>query len=97
MEKSSVDYTPLLASHAEEVQSNTTTSLVLVTKWTIKYLICVIFISWIAFIFLIPAKPVNDLFSKWNSLTSGTPFGITGYLSSIFFFLLCFITVSVVA
>ncbi|RDX94887.1 Ferric reduction oxidase 7, chloroplastic [Mucuna pruriens] len=84
MEKKSVDYnTPLLSPRGDETASRTT-SLVLAAKWSLKYLICVIFIAWVAFIFLLPASPVNELFSKWINLNRHTPFGITGSIFLLF-------------
>lgn len=81
MEKNSLDYSPLLSPRGDENGSETTASpLVSATKWTLKTLILMIFVLWAAFIFFLPAKPVNELFSKWNDLNRDTPFGVTGYL-----------------
>lgn len=97
MEKNSVDYSPLLSPRGDETAIKTTSFLVSATKWTLKTLILVIFVLWTTFIFSLPAKPVNELFSKWNDLNRDTPFGVTGYLiifpfvffAFVFFFSLC--------
>ncbi|KAK7331216.1 hypothetical protein VNO77_25434 [Canavalia gladiata] len=83
MEKNSVDYSPLLSPRVEEAAKKTF-CLVSATKWTLKSLICVIFIAWAAFIFVFPAELVHGLYSKWINLSEGTPFGITGSIFMIF-------------
>ena len=85
MEKNSLDYSPLLSPRGDENGSETTASpLVSATKWTLKTLILVIFVLWTTFIFSLPAKPVNELFSKWNDLNRDTPFGVTGSIFLVF-------------
>ncbi|KAL5140695.1 Ferric reduction oxidase 6 [Glycine soja] len=85
MEKNSLDYSPLLSPRGDENGSETTASpLVSATKWTLKTLILMIFVLWAAFIFFLPAKPVNELFSKWNDLNRDTPFGVTGSIFLVF-------------
>ena len=66
--------------HSVILVETTASPLVSATKWTLKTLILMIFVLWAAFIFFLPAKPVNELFSKWNDLNRDTPFGVTGYL-----------------
>ncbi|XP_027339718.1 ferric reduction oxidase 7, chloroplastic-like isoform X2 [Abrus precatorius] len=83
MEKNSVDYSPLLSPREVET-TRKPSSFVSATKWTLKSLICVIFIAWAAFIFLFPSEPGHELFSKWIDLTSGTCLGITGSIFFIF-------------
>lgn len=72
--------TPLLASKAvENGDTKKTSILVSATKWTLKSLIWLIFVAWVALIFLLPAEFFNDLFFRnWIRATQGTPFGITG-------------------
>ncbi|KAJ8754927.1 hypothetical protein K2173_015439 [Erythroxylum novogranatense] len=48
------------------------------TKWILKILIWVIFVTWVAFIFLFPTQFGGDMFEKWIRATNGTLFGITG-------------------
>ncbi|KAI4298874.1 hypothetical protein L6164_032387 [Bauhinia variegata] len=70
---------PLLSPvDAETSFANKTPLFVSASKFALKFLIWVIFISWAALIFLFPAESVSDLFRKWIHATSGTPFGITG-------------------
>ncbi|MED6133189.1 hypothetical protein PIB30_026260 [Stylosanthes scabra] len=52
--------------------------LVSATKWVIKYLICIIFIAWAGFIFLMPEESVNQLLFKWINLTRANPLGTAG-------------------
>ena len=73
MEKNSVDYSPLLSPRGDETAIKTTSFLVSATKWTLKTLILMIFVLWAAFIFFLPAKPVNELFSKWTQIVEETP------------------------
>ncbi|KAM7264915.1 hypothetical protein ACFE04_002598 [Oxalis oulophora] len=48
-------------------------------KWVLKALMWVIFVAWVAFLYLYPSEYGNHLFGKWAVATSaGTPFGITG-------------------
>ncbi|KAL2341483.1 hypothetical protein Fmac_009423 [Flemingia macrophylla] len=84
MEKNSVDPSPLLSPLGDETATKASFCLVSATKWTLKTLICVIFVAWVTFIFLLPAQPVNELFSKWISLSSETPFGVTGSIFVLF-------------
>lgn len=83
MEKNSVDYSPLLSLGGDETNgyAGKASPLVSATKWTLKSLIWFIFLVWAAFIFLLPSEPVHDLFSKWLNFSSGSPFGVTGFLS----------------
>ncbi|OIV91892.1 hypothetical protein TanjilG_17884 [Lupinus angustifolius] len=85
MEKHSVDNSPLLSTRVDETDyTMKTSSIVSVTKWTLKYLICVIFIAWTALIFVFPLESVGNLVNKWINATSETLFGITGSLFLIF-------------
>ncbi|XP_061354208.1 ferric reduction oxidase 6-like isoform X2 [Gastrolobium bilobum] len=86
MEKNSVDDSPLLSPRGDETvgYARKTHPIVSATKWTLKFVICVIFIAWATSIFLYPAEPVHDLFSKWINSTSGNPLGITGSIFLIF-------------
>ncbi|KAK2448209.1 ferric reduction oxidase [Trifolium repens] len=81
MEKNSVDYSPLLSKQGDEnggYVGKFSPFVVSATKWTLRTLISLIFISWAAFIFLLPSVPVHGLFSKWLNFSSGSSFGITG-------------------
>jgi ABC-type transport system involved in cytochrome bd biosynthesis fused ATPase/permease subunit len=83
MEKNSVDYSPLLSKQGDEnggYVGKFSPFVASATKWTLRTLISLIFISWAAFIFLLPSVPVHGLFSKWLNFSSGSSFGITGYI-----------------
>ncbi|KAE9591564.1 hypothetical protein Lal_00039004 [Lupinus albus] len=85
MEKHSVDNSSLLSASVDETDyTMKTSSIVSVTKWTLKYVICVIFIAWTTLIFVFPLESVGNLVNKWINATSGTLFGITGSLFLIF-------------
>ncbi|KAI9126546.1 hypothetical protein K1719_002142 [Acacia pycnantha] len=72
-------HAPLLSPTAVgNGDTNKTSVFLSATKWTLKSLIWVIFITWVALIFLLPAEFFNHLFEKWIRATRGTPFGITG-------------------
>lgn len=98
MEKNNVDYSPLLSPRGDETASKTvSSSLVSATKWTLKFFICVIFVLWTAFIFFQPAKPVKNMFSKWNEFSRNTPFGVTGSIFVVFtapFLIIAFLAIA---
>ncbi|CAJ1962819.1 unnamed protein product [Sphenostylis stenocarpa] len=85
MEKNTVDFSPLLTPRGDENASKTaSSSLVSATKWTLKSLICVIFVLWTTFIFFQPAKPVKGLFSKWTNLNRDSLLGFTGSIFVVY-------------
>ncbi|KAJ4840044.1 Ferric reduction oxidase 7, chloroplastic [Turnera subulata] len=47
-------------------------------KWILRILMWVIFIGWVAFIFIYPTQFGSQLFQKWIHATNGTLFGLTG-------------------
>uniref|UniRef100_A0A2P2JPJ6 FAD-binding FR-type domain-containing protein n=1 Tax=Rhizophora mucronata TaxID=61149 RepID=A0A2P2JPJ6_RHIMU len=63
---------------------NKATVLVSSAKWILSALIWVIFIAWVAVIFLFPTQFGNELFEKWSEATSGTLFGLTGSIFVLF-------------
>ncbi|MED6219841.1 hypothetical protein PIB30_039500 [Stylosanthes scabra] len=94
MEKETIDNTPLLYHTKEPPSpppspppqspppptppTSSSSFLVSATKWVIKCLICIIFIAWAGFIFLMPEESVNELLFKWINLTSANPLGTAG-------------------
>ncbi|KAG2675541.1 hypothetical protein I3843_12G009600 [Carya illinoinensis] len=73
---------PLLSRVADDVKK--THFYVSLAKWILKFIIWVIFIAWVALIFLFPAQFVNQLFEKYIQTTRGTVFGITGSIFMLF-------------
>ncbi|XP_058089933.1 ferric reduction oxidase 7, chloroplastic-like [Magnolia sinica] len=59
-------------------------SLVLLAKWVLKTAMWLIFILWIALIFLYPSDFMGKIFHKWFELTQGTFYGLDGSLFPIF-------------
>lgn len=89
MAKNSLDYSPLLSKQGDETDYGYVRKIspfvVSVTKWTLRTLIFIIFVSWAAFIFLSPSERVYELFTKWLIFSRGTSFGITGFYLFFFF------------
>ncbi|XP_002519390.2 ferric reduction oxidase 6 isoform X2 [Ricinus communis] len=65
---------PLLSTYGVKKTPLFTSSV----KWILKFLMWVIFVSWVAFIFIYPTQFGNELFEKWIHATSGTLFGLSG-------------------
>lgn len=55
-------------------------------KWILKIAMWVLFISWVALMFLFPSDFMQKLFHKSIQATQGTVFGITGGQRFNFFF-----------
>ncbi|RXH92171.1 hypothetical protein DVH24_033067 [Malus domestica] len=53
-------------------------------KWILKIAMWVLFISWVALMFLFPSDFMQKLFNKSIQATQGTVFGITGSLFLVF-------------
>lgn len=83
MDGQSVDEPLLLSRGAGYVRK--TPLFVSWAKWSLKFVIWVVFIAWVALIFLSPAQFVNQVFEKWIQATSGSVFGITGWSPFICF------------
>ncbi|KAF7801287.1 ferric reduction oxidase 7, chloroplastic-like [Senna tora] len=79
-------HSPLLSEdhHQQNDYSKTTSFFVLATKFTLKSLIWVIFILWIALIFMYPSHIGSSLVEKCIDATIGTPFGRTGSMFLVF-------------
>ncbi|KAL5539382.1 hypothetical protein UlMin_042914 [Ulmus minor] len=54
------------------------------TKFILKTVIWMLFISWVAITFLLPAEFSNAIVRKWLNVSSGTIFGITGSFFLLF-------------
>jgi hypothetical protein len=82
MDEQSVD-TPLLLSRGAGYVKKTPL-FVSWAKWSLKFVIWVVFIAWVAFVFLSPAQFVNQVFEKWIQATRSSVFGITGWSLNLF-------------
>ncbi|XP_059446528.1 ferric reduction oxidase 7, chloroplastic [Corylus avellana] len=82
MDGQSIDEPLLLSRGAGSVRK--TPLFVSWAKWSLKFVIWVVFIAWVALIFLFPAQFVNQVFEKWIQATSGSVFGITGSIFMVF-------------
>lgn len=82
---------PLLNGSVDAVHYKQTPLYVSALKWVLKILMWVIFVAWVALIFLYPSEFGSELTQKFTRATSGTIFGITGWKIQTTFFLL-FIT-----
>ncbi|GAV63751.1 Ferric_reduct domain-containing protein/FAD_binding_8 domain-containing protein/NAD_binding_6 domain-containing protein [Cephalotus follicularis] len=80
MEEHSV-HKPLLSRESVELESAFVSKSTLLLSWVkrvLKIVIWVIFIGWVAFIFLFPSEFGNKLFEKWLQATNGSLFGTAG-------------------
>lgn len=79
MDDSHSAHNPLLSSHGvENGCAKNTSTFASASKLTLKLLIWVVFIAWVALIILLPAESVNELVGTWVRLTGGSAFGIKG-------------------
>ncbi|XP_031263189.1 ferric reduction oxidase 7, chloroplastic-like [Pistacia vera] len=70
---------PLLQNEGlEAVYVKKTSLFVSSVKWVLKFLMWVLFVAWIALIFVYPSEFGTQLFEKWIQATTGTVFGVTG-------------------
>lgn len=84
---SSPDREPLIFAYASKTQKPSLPLAFVKSsfKRLLRSVMWAIFLAWIALIFLIPSKSIDDLYRKWLlSFTSGTFFGITGSMFLIF-------------
>lgn len=73
---------PLLLKKENEFDSlRKTPFLISSTKLILKVLMWVIFISWAAFIFLLPTKFTNEIFGTIVGATKGSIFRTAGFLT----------------
>lgn len=78
MDENSV-HQPLLSSqYVEPGYVKKKPLLLSLAKWMLRTVMWVVFISWVAFIFLYPTKSVSELFRKVIGVTNETVFGTTG-------------------
>lgn len=71
---------PLLQNGGvEAVYVKKTSLFVSSVKWVLKFVMCVVFVAWIAFIFVYPSELGTQLFEIWIKATTGTVFGVTGW------------------
>lgn len=82
---------PLLNGGVDTVHYKQTPLYVSALKWVLKILMWVIFVAWVALIFLYPSEFGSELTQKFTRATSGTIFGTAGWKIQTTFFLL-FIT-----
>lgn len=75
---------PLLNGSVDAVHYKQTPLYVSALKWVLKILMWVIFVAWVALIFLYPSEFGSELTQKFTRATSGTIFGITGSMFLIF-------------
>ncbi|KAH9750110.1 Ferric reduction oxidase 7 [Citrus sinensis] len=75
---------PLLNGGVDAVHYKQTPLYVSALKWVLKILMWVIFVAWVALIFLYPSEFGSELTQKFTRATSGTIFGITGSRFLIF-------------
>ncbi|KAJ0094191.1 hypothetical protein Patl1_16750 [Pistacia atlantica] len=76
---------PLLQNEGlEAVYVKKTSLFVSSVKWVLKFLMWVLFIAWIALIFVYPSEFGTQLFEKWIQATTGTVFGVTGSIFLVF-------------
>jgi ferric-chelate reductase len=88
MDGQSVDEPLLLSRDAGYVRK--TPLFVSLAKGSLKFVIWVVFIAWVALIFLSPTQFVNQVLEKWIQATSGSLFGITGWPFNLFYPFICF-------
>lgn len=70
---------PLLSSHYAEPSYSKNKPLILsLAKWILETVIWVVFILWVAFLFLYPTDYVNGLVRKWTEVSNDTVFGTAG-------------------
>lgn len=72
---------PLLPTSGEEgaeLHSKATNFLKLSVKYGLKLVMWVIFLAWVALIYLNPSSFMGEIFDEWTDLTDGTIFGAAG-------------------
>lgn len=85
--KMSTEYSthePLLPSGKQEddgfsyVMNKKAHFLVKLTRWFLKFAMCLIFIAWVSFLFLLPSESVTKLSENYVDATSGSVFWVSG-------------------
>ena len=79
MDENSAEEHLLLSRGADSVKKTKTPLFVSWAKWTLKFVLWVVFLAWVAFLFLVPTQFLNQFFDKWSRDDSGTVSGTTGY------------------
>lgn len=81
---------PLLSSqHVDHVKSKSL--IVSLSKWILKTVMWLVFISWVALIFVYPAESMTNLVRNWTEISNDNVFGTTGLPSEALLLLLLLI------
>lgn len=79
---------PLLSSQRVEQSYHVKNKplIVSLSKWILKTVMWLVFISWVALIFVYPTESMTNLVRNWTDISNDNVFGTTGLPSEAFYY-----------